>query len=95
LANDSHLRRFLTVRTEKGKKLLFRFYDPRVLRLYLPTCTSTELNTFFGPVERFVCEGGDSQTALVHSRVGDAFQAEEVPLLEAGVGPRHDPHAPA
>jgi uncharacterized protein DUF4123 len=73
-----HLRRFLTVRTESRKKLLFRFYDPRVLRMYLPTCNPEELKTFFGPVERFVCEGDDSQTALVHRRVGEAFQAEEI-----------------
>src|SRR5262249_35128420 len=33
-----HFRRFLRVRDEKGKILYFRYYDPRVLRAYLPTC---------------------------------------------------------
>lgn len=51
-----HLRRFLTVHTEQGKPLLFRFYDPRVLRVYLPTCTAGELAEFFGPVSEFVTE---------------------------------------
>jgi len=78
-----HLRRFLTVRTEKRKTLLFRFYDPRVLRVYLPTCTRTELKTFFGPVERFVCEGEDSRMAVVHRRAGEQFRTEEIPVLEA------------
>jgi hypothetical protein len=39
------LRRLLRVQTEEGKTLLFRFYDPRVLRLYLP---SAEIATVFG-----------------------------------------------
>jgi hypothetical protein len=28
----------------KGNRLVFRYYDPRVLRVYLPTCTPDELN---------------------------------------------------
>src|SRR3954447_16399238 len=32
-----HLRRLLTVHTEGGKPMLFRFYDPRVLGDFLPT----------------------------------------------------------
>jgi len=37
--------------------LIFRYYDPRVLRAYLPTCSPAELNTFFGPVTAFITEG--------------------------------------
>src|SRR5262249_54263324 len=33
-----HLRRFLLVTDEEGEELYFRYYDPRVLRVYLPTC---------------------------------------------------------
>lgn len=54
-----HLRRFLTVKDEEGKSLYFRFYDPRVLRVYLPTCTPEESAEFFGPISRFVAEGDD------------------------------------
>src|SRR5689334_1630382 len=39
-----HLRNFLRVRDESGKRLIFRFYDPRVLRVYLPTCLPVELD---------------------------------------------------
>ena len=42
-----HLRTFLRVRTEAGKFLLFRYYDPRVLNAYLPTCTAGELGQIF------------------------------------------------
>ncbi len=43
-----HLRTFLRVRTEDGRFLLFRYYDPRVLDAYLPSCTRGELATIFG-----------------------------------------------
>ena len=54
-----HLRGFLRVRDEAGNRLLFRYYDPRVLRVYLPTCNRAELGTVFGPIERFLIEEPD------------------------------------
>lgn len=52
-----HLREILVVRDERGNRLVFRYYDPRVLRVYLPTCTTSELRTVFGPIECFWTEG--------------------------------------
>lgn len=49
-----HFRSLLIVQRPNGKRLLFRYYDPRVLRAYLPTCTGSELRTFFGPVDAFI-----------------------------------------
>jgi len=54
---QEHFRRYLQVQDSEGKKLFFRFYDPRVLRVYLPSCTRKELFTFFGPVRRFILDG--------------------------------------
>jgi hypothetical protein len=48
-----HFRRFLMVQDGTGKRFRFRFYDPRVLRAFLPVCTRGELAQFFGPVECF------------------------------------------
>jgi hypothetical protein len=60
-----HFRRFLTVHDgETGKPLLFRYYDPRVLRVYLPTCNAEELTAIFGPVSSFVQEGEDPVSSL-------------------------------
>lgn len=59
-----HLREFLLVRDPSGQSLLFRYYDPRVLRLYLPTCNRSELETVFGPIERFWTED-DTQHRLL------------------------------
>jgi len=59
-----HLRGLLRVKDERGSRLVFRFYDPRVLRVYLPTCTLSELTTVFGPVNSFVLEADDSLGAI-------------------------------
>ena len=54
-----HLRRFLIVQDAKGKDMYFRFYDPRVLRVFLPTCTPEELSDFFGPIAGFLIESAE------------------------------------
>ncbi len=56
-----HLRRLLLVKGPDGKTMFFRFYDPRVLRLYLPTCNAEELATVFGPVQAYVMESEDAR----------------------------------
>jgi hypothetical protein len=48
-----HFQRFLRVKLANGEQAFFRYYDPRVLKLYLPLCTATELNDLFGPVRAF------------------------------------------
>ncbi len=51
-----HLRHFLEVKLPDGKQVYFRFYDPRVLRTYLPTCTPEETSQFFGPIKKYLIE---------------------------------------
>lgn len=76
-----HLRRFLRVQDENGKYLVFRYYDPRVLRAYLPTCTAEEAETLFGPVERFVAEAEDPASALTFDRdPGGEVRVDSVPI---------------
>ena len=45
-----HFRHLLKVHEPEGDVWYFRFYDPRVLRPFLPACTEQELRAFFGPV---------------------------------------------
>jgi Domain of unknown function (DUF4123) len=59
-----HFRKFLTVHDSDGKPLLFRYYDPRVLRLYLPTCNAEELGAIFGPISNYLLEAEDANTLL-------------------------------
>jgi len=51
-----HFRTFLLVQDPEGKTLYFRYYDPRVLRVYLPTCNDDEAQAVFGPVQWYVME---------------------------------------
>ena len=63
----THFRKFLMIKTEDDQQLYFRFYDPRVLRIFLPTCDEKQLKEFFGPIEQFICEDEDPEFALVFS----------------------------
>ena len=58
-ALHAHLRRTFVVADEEGQEYFFRYYDPRVLRPFMPTCTSTQLEEFFGPVREFAVESDD------------------------------------
>ena len=59
-----HFRKFLRVKNQAGQILLFRYYDPRVLRVYLPTCQPSELETVFGPVNNYLVEGESPDVVL-------------------------------
>ena len=56
----AHFRRLTMVQTEDGRRLLFRFYDPRVLLPFLQTCDAGQLSEIFGPVDLFLLETSDS-----------------------------------
>lgn len=73
-----HLRRFLTVELEGGKRVLFRFYDPRVLRVFLPTCNAEELAEFSGPVRSFLTVGDDDAFLLQFGFDGRSLKREEI-----------------
>jgi hypothetical protein len=51
-----HLRKFLKVRDPQGRMLLFRYYDPRVLGVYLRSCNDVELLQFSGPIHSWCAE---------------------------------------
>lgn len=54
-----HLRKLLTVRDEHGRKLLLRYYDPRVLRPFLRSCDPAQLELVFGKTTAYVAEDED------------------------------------
>jgi len=71
-----HLRRFLVVQDQRGKRLVFRYYDPRVLRNYLVTCSPQEVQTMFGPIQQFMSEGRDPETLLRFGVAGGKLTQE-------------------
>ena len=84
---ERHLRSFLKVRDERQRTLLFRWYDPRVLRVYLPTCNASEAGALAGPVTRFFCEGEDATVLLEWSRGPEGFLRRDR-LLDEEAGRR-------
>ncbi len=59
-----HFRKFLVVYDPENKPLYFRYYDPRVLRVFLPNCNAEELATVFDSVTCYYLEDDDSSVAL-------------------------------
>lgn len=87
-----HLRSFLTVKDMRGQKMLFRYYDPRIMRVYLPTCTSAELQTVFGPIKTYWTES-DQPGTLTQFEI-KAKQLVSTPVVITGGGGATDDLAP-
>ena len=79
----THFRHFLTVKLPDGQQVYFRYYDPRVLRLFLPTCLPEETNQFFGPVKHFLIEADNPATALHFTRGPKGAAQKELHLAPA------------
>ncbi|MDB6121147.1 MAG: hypothetical protein JWQ71_140 [Pedosphaera sp.] len=75
-----HLRSLLQVKDYTGRQLNFRYYDPRVLRAYLPTCNAEDLTQVFGPISFLALEGEDAGQLLKFSNGGEAAKVEQVSL---------------
>ena len=75
-----HLRTFLKVYGPDLTPLYFRYYDPRVLRTYLPACNEQELRTVFGPVLRYIVEDEDPTALLKFWPEEGRIKSERVQL---------------
>jgi len=80
-----HARKFFRVKDEDGRQLFFRFYDPRVLRIFLPTCSTVQLIELFGPVEHFIVEHEDPRNAIIFSIEKQALRQDVVDLTSENV----------
>ncbi|WP_110970214.1 DUF4123 domain-containing protein [Pseudomonas huaxiensis] len=65
-----HCKKFLRVRTEDRRVLMFRFYDPRVLGVFLPSCDSAQYQALLGPMKRLVVEQEEGNGWQVFSAGG-------------------------
>lgn len=79
----SHLRRPVMIEYE-DREVYFRYYDPTVLRNYLPTCLAVELRAFFGDVECFIAEDAEPGNAWTFHLDGAALGQRSVVLRESG-----------
>ena len=77
-----HFRNFLMVRNPEGQQVYFRFYDPRVLRIFLPTCNAEQAKTMFGPLACYLCEAENPDTLLSFSDEDGPPQCKPVKMLQ-------------
>lgn len=61
----SHLKKFIVVVADK-EEFYFRFYDPAVLPIFLPTCTVEQIRVFFGIIQDFYCFDGKNLSCFFH-----------------------------
>lgn len=72
----NHFQTMRAVKLENGTSAVFRFFDPRVLRAFLPTCSAEQLRQFFGPIEAMVCEQADGRWLTYTCQDGRLNQRE-------------------
>jgi hypothetical protein len=76
----AHFRRLTKVRTESATVLLFRFYDPRVLSVFLPTCGPAQIGEIFGPVMRFFVESSGGVAIEEYTHAAGVLRRRLLPL---------------
>jgi hypothetical protein len=82
-----HLRTFLRVADQRGRRLIFRYYDPRVMRVYLPTCRPAELRAVFGPIRCYMMESSRGDEVLRFGHRDGALQQTSQPIVQTGTVP--------
>jgi hypothetical protein len=75
-----HLREIFVVKGEEGQEYFFRYYDPRVLRTFLPTCTPQEAAEFFGPISLFLVEADEPDFAVPFTMTEKGIQQRRLRL---------------
>ncbi|MDD2728814.1 DUF4123 domain-containing protein [Malikia sp.] len=68
-----HLRKLAIAYGPAGESLLFRWYDPRVLRLAAPGLEARQLQALFGPLRGFLFEGAAPGQGLALELAGGAL----------------------
>ncbi len=77
-----HLRGVFRATDEDQRKYYFRFYDPRVLRPFLPECTPGDAREFFGPISQVFIEAEQDGTMLCCKPGSDGAVVTEASLNE-------------
>ena len=79
----THFRRFLMVQLPDGERWYFRYYDPRILKVYLENCRTDELDIFYGPVRGFGIMDPESDSVLLLHILG-AERSDSPSSVDAG-----------
>ncbi|UCE58243.1 MAG: DUF4123 domain-containing protein [Phycisphaerales bacterium] len=79
-----HLRELFAVTGPDDREYYFRFYDPRVLRLFFPTCTPSEAGEFFGPIRSVLVEAEKRGEMLACKKSESGVEMDTHPLEAPG-----------
>ncbi|MDR2990722.1 MAG: DUF4123 domain-containing protein [Burkholderiaceae bacterium] len=92
-----HLKKFLFVRNAQQRRVYFRFYDPRVLRWYLSSCSHEQLDQFFGSsIQSFYANAPNAQQMweYPHLTFRDMFRSNrQLPIIKAWPAARNTAEA--
>jgi hypothetical protein len=90
-----HFRKFLTVHDQEGNPMLFRYYDPRVLPKFLPTCKEEELSLIFDDkVRAFFAESDDAGELIRLQCVNNELKQWNFAMQQSTVGMPQHAHQP-
>jgi hypothetical protein len=81
-AMRNHFRKFLMVYDPENRPLYFRYYDPRVLRKYLPICDAEDMVSLFGPVVSYFLEDEDPKNGLRFRMEAGSLWRDEMAIAE-------------
>lgn len=74
-----HFRRFLVISGPGNARLYFRYYDPRILRVCLPTCNVAQTEFIFGPVDLYITAGNEPRTIAKFWSGKDGVHHQQLP----------------
>ena len=75
-----HFRSLIDVYDADGSPLIFRYYDPRVMRQFLSTCQPGQLAEMFGEVICYCLEQEDPDTMLRYQLGPSGLNTREITL---------------
>ena len=73
-----HFSSLITVYDENANTMMFRYYDPRVWRKFLPTCQPGEIKTLFGKVDTILVESEDKESLIQYEAKNEGFKEIEL-----------------
>ena len=68
-----HLKKCLRAQLPGGRVVYFRFYDPRVLRVFLDTADKDQLRELFGQIQTIYIESEDGHSVRAMRRGPDGL----------------------
>jgi hypothetical protein len=80
----SFFKNFIHVEDTFGKTYFFRFYDPRVLRKFLPSCDDSQLKSMFEGVEHYIVEDENPEKAIDFYLKNGKLQTRTIDVNDAG-----------